>query len=283
MTMCPGTQAYMQPEALKESPVYSSKLDCFSFVVMSVQIMTRKFPDPGERFRTIDITDPWIPSGIVYAPVPEIERRRSHIDLIDPAHSLLPVALNSLKDRDEERPSAQELCHRLAALKEAPQYGKSVQEAQRTTTDGMSIQIRELQAAEVQRETEQLQQKSTKQIENLQHVKDCIVETNKRQIQEKDHTIDTMERKLQQLSKQLQEIEQVIADLKHKQLESEKVQDLLAAKDQQIRELQQQIYDQSTDKLQVGGQSSREGPLCLSWRKCGTAPCEMRGPSSVAT
>ena len=245
-----------------------------------IQIVNRQFPNPGARTHTV--LDARSPTGRLEMPVLETERRKSHIDLINPAHPLLPIATGCLSYDEGERLLAQELCHRLAALKEAPQYGKSVQEAQRTTTDGMSTQIRERRAAEVPRETEQLQQKSTKQIEKFQHEKDCIIETNKRQIQEKDRMIDTMERKLEQLTKQLQENEQVIADLKHKQLESEKTtQDLLAAKDQQIRELQQLTYDQQTDKLQVRGQSSREGPLCLSWRKCGTAPCVMRGPSSV--
>ena len=126
MTMCPGTLAYMPPEALKEPPVYSKKLDCFSFGVLEVQITTRQFPDPSVRFKTIDIPDPRIPNGTVDVPVPEVERRQSHIDLVDPAHPLLPVALNCLKDRDRERPSAQELCNRLAALKDTPQYGESV-------------------------------------------------------------------------------------------------------------------------------------------------------------
>ena len=290
MTMCPGTLAYMPPEALKEPPVYSKMLDCFSFGVVSVQMMTRQFPDPGVRFRTIDTTDPRIPSGTLYAPIPEIERRRSHIDLVDPVHPLLPVALNCLKDRDRERPSAQELCHHLAALKEAPQYGESVQQAQRVTSDGESCdsqRIRELRSEfrERQREMEQLQQRLIQQIEDLQQEKDRTIETNKRRIQENDSTIDARERQLRQLNKQLQENEQVIAGFQHKHLESEtKMRDLeqrLAAKDQQIRELQQQICDQPPAKLHVRGQSAREGPLSLSWRKCGRAPCRMRGSSSV--
>jgi len=126
MTICPGTLAYMPPEALKEPPVYSSKLDCFSFGVLGVQIMTRQFPDPSLRFRTIEIDDPRTPSGTVDVPISEIERRRTNINLVDPAHPLLPVALDCLKDMDGERPSAQELCHRVAALKEAPQYGESI-------------------------------------------------------------------------------------------------------------------------------------------------------------
>ena len=152
MTMCPGTLAYMPPEALKDPPVYSKKLDCFSFGVLGVQITTRQFPDPSVRFRTIDITDPRIPSGTVDVPVPEVERRRSHIDLVDPAHPLLPAVLHCLKDRDRERPSAQELCNRVAALKDTPQYGESVQQRQRATTDGERVQIRELQAEAQERQ-----------------------------------------------------------------------------------------------------------------------------------
>ena len=36
MTQCPGTPAYMSPEALDEPPVYSEKLDCFSFGVLTI-------------------------------------------------------------------------------------------------------------------------------------------------------------------------------------------------------------------------------------------------------
>ena len=244
MTMCPGTLAYMPPEALKDPPVYSKKLDCFSFGVLGVQTIIRQFPDPSVRFRTIDITDPRIPSGTVDVPVPEVERRRSHIDLVDPAHPLLPVALDCLKDRDRERPSAKELCNRLAALKDTPQYGESVQQGQRATTDGERVQIRELQVEAKERQ---------------------------RQLREKDRTIATRESVLQQLIEQLEANKKVTADLKH----------CLAAKDQQIRELQQQTYYQPTAKLQVRGQSARKGPLCLHWWKCGRAPCQMTTTSPV--
>ena len=271
MTMCPGSLAYMPPEALKDPPVYSKKLDCFSFGVLGVQTIIRQFPAPSVRFRTIDITDPRIPSGTVYVPVPEVERRRSHIDFVDPAHPLLPVVLDCLKDRDRERPSAQELCNRLAALKDTPQYGESVQQGQRATTDGERVQIRELQAEAHERQR-QLQEK------------DRTIGTKERQLQEKDHSIATRERQLRQLNKQLEANEQVIADFQHKPLDSDKqIHDLeqrLAAKDQQIRELQQQTYDQPTAKLQVRGQSARKGPLCLRWSTCGRAPCEMATPTS---
>ena len=314
MTMCPGTLAYMPPEALKDTPVYSKKLDCFSFGVLGVQIIIRQFPDPSVRFRTIDITDPRIPSGMVYVPVPEVERRRSHIDLVDPAHPLLPVALDCLKDRDRERPSAQELCNLLAALKDTPQYGESVQQGQRATTDGERVRIIELQA-EAQERQSQLQEKdctiATKERrlqekdriiatrERELQEKDCTIATNETQLQEKDRTIATKERQLQekdreiatrerqlrQLNQQLEANEQVTADFQHKHLDSYKqIHDLeqsVAAKDGQIRKLQQQTYDQPTAKLQVRGQSARKGPLCLQWRKCGRAPHKMSKPSCL--
>ena len=291
MTMCPGTLAYMPPEALDDPPVYTNKLDCFSFGVLDIQILTRQFPDPTQRFKTIEISDPRAPYGSVKVPVPEVERRQSHIDRVNPAHPLLPVTLNCLKDKDSERPSAQELCHRLAALKEAPQYSESVLQAQRATTDGESVQIRELRA-EAQRE---MGQQYRQQIEilqqEIQEISDRTIVMSERQLQEKDriieekdHVIVTREMKFRQLNQQLQMNEQVIANFQSKDLESDKtIQDLqqnLVAKDQQITELQQQNYDQSTAKLLVRGQSAREGPLSLHWSKY-HAPCEMSRLSVV--
>ena len=245
MTMCPGTLAYMPPEALKEPPVYSKKLDCFSFGVLGVQIIIRQFPDPSVRFRTIDITDPRIPSGTVDVPVPEVERRRSHIDLVDPAHLLLPVVLDCLKDADRERPSAQELCNRLAALKDTPQYGESVQQGQRATTDGERMRIRELQAEPLERER-QLQEK------------DRTIATKERQLQEKDHTIATKERQLQEKDRtiatkeiQLQEKDRTIAT-KERQLQEKDL--TIATKETQLQEKDRTIATRERQLRQLNQQ-----------------------------
>ena len=257
MTMCPGTLAYMPPEALDDPPVYTNKLDCFSFGVLDIQILTRQFPEPTQRFKTIEINDPRFPTGTVKVPVPEVERRQTHIGQVNPTHPLLPVALDCLKDRDRERSSTQELCHRLADLKESPRYAESVQQAHRATTDGESVQIKELRAEvrERQREMEQLQQQHRQQIETLQqeiqnksNTSDRTIATKERQLQkiieERDHALVNRERQHRQLNQTIQDQEQS-----------------LVAKDQQIRELQQQNQDQPTAKLQVRGQSVRKGPL----------------------
>ena len=53
LTMCPGTLAYMSPEVLDNPPVYTKKLDSFSYGVLDIQIVTRQFPNPGPRSKKV--------------------------------------------------------------------------------------------------------------------------------------------------------------------------------------------------------------------------------------
>ena len=140
LTMCPGTATYMPPEALINPPRYSSKLDCFSHGVLTIQIATRNFPNPTEA--TFTLQDARFPTGIVHVPVPEEERREKDIDLVDPNHPILPLARHCLKDRDTDRPSADELCERLATLKGEQMYTHSVEQS-REQVEMLQQQIRE--------------------------------------------------------------------------------------------------------------------------------------------
>ena len=126
LTQCPGTLAYMPPEVLLTPPQYSDKLDCFSFGVLTIQVATRQFPDPGNANKYVE--DPKYPSGRVIIQIPEIERRRKHIDLVEPYHPLLPLMIKCLKDRDTERPSALEIWEELAPLKEQEQVKREEEE-----------------------------------------------------------------------------------------------------------------------------------------------------------
>ena len=144
--------AYMPPEAVRAEPIYTEKMDCFSFGVIVVQILTRRLPDPGDRWRHVTIKHPGLPEDVC-TQVSEVERRRDHIDLIDQGHSLLPIALDCLKDKARERPSAEELCKRLATLKESSEYVQSVKNAsvleqwvEVTSLDSRDKTIKELQA-----------------------------------------------------------------------------------------------------------------------------------------
>ena len=204
-TQCPGTQVYMPPEALKIRPVYTQKLDCFSFGVIGLQIMTSLFPDPSDSERIVD--DSKFRTGTLKVLVPELERRKNHIDLVDPNHPLLAVTLNCLKDKEKERPTTQELCCHLFSLKESSQYIESERESKELTMGSMvkrEKQIKEqcdqkLQELQLQQEA----QKSAAEAEILQ-VQEELQQQNK-QVQEQ-------QRQLQQLQGQIREQRDQIRD-----------------------------------------------------------------------
>ena len=183
-TMCPGTLAYMSPEAFDDPPVYTKKLDSFSFGVLDIQIVTQQFPDPGPRVKKIK--DPRDPKRRLHEVVLETERRKSHIDLIDSTHPLLPIAIDCLSYNEEDRPSAHDLCHHLAALKEAPQYGDSVQQPQEVSRPAENTPAdRERHIRELQREKVYCNE----QICDLQQQ----LQISRGQIQEKDAEIHELQ------------------------------------------------------------------------------------------
>ena len=234
LTQCPGTLAYMPPEALKVPPVYSKKLDIFSNGVVSVQIMTRNFPDPGPPTMEMEIQDPRFPSGTALVPVLEVDRRKNHIDLINPAHRLLPVALDCLKNREKERPSTQELCDCIAALKVEPQYSQSVQEGEREGGRGCSGAAEVLAA------------------------KDRDIQERDNRLQEKENRIQNLEEEVGVLGRQLQMAGVQVRQLQDKKFEElqEKDQELqrkdeeLQQKDEVVREKNTQLQLQSQELYQ---------------------------------
>ena len=158
LTKCPGTPAYMSPEALLDPPNYTEKLDCFQAGVLMVQIITRKFPDPGDAMHRV--RDERSRTGWINMPVPETERRDNHLRLVTATHPMFSLAVDCLKDTDTERPSAQQICHRLSALKETPQYRQSLKVGGGGEREG-DIQERD-------QLTQQLRQERRREIQNLQ-------------------------------------------------------------------------------------------------------------------
>ena len=77
----------MSPEALNEAKSYTAKLDIFSFGVIVIQILTRQFPNPTDRYRTVhdpqnEEDEDEIEEDEVRRVVPETERRQAHLQLI---------------------------------------------------------------------------------------------------------------------------------------------------------------------------------------------------------
>ena len=181
LTLCPGFDVYMPPEAVKDKPVYTEKIDCFSFGVIAIQIMTRLFPQPGERQKD---------TGILARKITERERRQNHISKIDSSHPLLAITLNCLKDKDVERPSGLQISKFLAKLKKNSDYSESVRLADDVVRQEHDIQkLREQQEEEIQ----QLEREKAREIEEL-----------KRQLEEiRTKKVKAQER-LKELESQLQ-------------------------------------------------------------------------------
>ena len=320
LTLCPGTMAYMSPEALGEPPTYTDKLDSFSLGVLSVQIMTRQFPDPGDRFKIMEINDPRIPSGRVKVDIPKIERRQSHIDLIDPAHPLLAIALNCLKDRDRERPSCHELCGHMSTLKASPKYTESVQQSQVNTkltqssnreSRGREIQqsqqIQDLQQQlhalrnqmhglcdQLHTQRDQLQgmeQENHQQRQQILELQTLLTAKDEQltskdnskdqQLQQKQPAMAAHQQEIQQLRQQLQSSEQVAVEFQENLLQREKmIQDL----QEQVLRLEQQPTKREGQRREEGeasGAAASGGSIKLRWRDGETAPCEMYGVVSA--
>ena len=121
LTQCPGCLVYMAPEALRTPPTYSEKLDVFSMGVCIIQIITLKFPNPGDAKRTMED----VRHGTIEVPIPERERRRSDISEIQEDNPLLCTALDCLADSEGNRPSSRDLCHRMLYYKSCQNYLQS--------------------------------------------------------------------------------------------------------------------------------------------------------------
>ena len=227
LTMCPGTLVYMPPEALREPPIYSKKMDCFSFGVLQIQIMTRQFPDPGPAIRVVE--DSRSPTGTTNMPVLDSERRKFHINLIDPTHTLLPTVFDCLSYLEKDRPSAQDLCQQLAAFKEAPRY--------QLQTLQQELQTKDQQLHDKQRRIHTLQQELQTKDQQLQD-KQKGMHTLQQQLQTKDQQLQDTQRHMRALRQVQQGCQRQIQQLTHQVDEKQQMND---DKETLLRELNQKL------------------------------------------
>ena len=150
-----------------DKPVYTNKLDSFSYGVLAIQILTCKFPAPGPPCRRI--SDPKYGPNPIEVPIPEPERRKSHIDLVDPAHPILKVALACLSYEEKDRPSSGELCSQVGEMKESSQYAQGVQQE---TEGGAKVELQGQRDLELSQLYEQLRRLE----EENKMLKECVEE-----------------------------------------------------------------------------------------------------------
>ena len=193
LTKCPGTPAYMSPEAMFDPPVYTEKLDCFQAGVLMIQTITRKFPDPGPAMNRV--RDARYPTGWINAPVPEVDRRQNHLSLVPQTHPMLHVAMDCLKDMDSERPTAQQICQDLSALKEAPEYGQSLggeRDGEVQEREELIQQMRQEREREVREKEREIRDRESDN-ENLQS-----------QLEQKEREVKDMGREIERLQNIIQ-------------------------------------------------------------------------------
>ena len=235
-TQCPGAEVFMPPEAVLEHPKYTEKIDSFSFGVIVVQIITQKFPKPGNRY--VKVNDPNYPAPI-HMTVPEIDRRKNHIQEIDPDHPLLPIALDCLVDDDIKRPSAQQLCKKIVSLRtlalDTDSFSKEM---------SFSVQI---SSPNEEMDTEATLKRNTEQISHLKKI-----------ITEKDKVIEDSLLEIQKLKQELNKQRKMLG---HHQSQ--------AGNDGTVIEKSRQNDNSPTYS------NSHKNGFELRWKECDRAPCEM--------
>ena len=296
LTLCPGNVLYMSPEALDEAKTYTTKLDVFSFGVIVIQILTRLFPNPTDRFRTVrepnaeEETEDDEDDNEVRQVVPETERREAHLKLIPDTHCLKPLALQCLKKKERQRPSALQLSERLSELKQSSQYRESMHQTQ-SNSDIQQLQ-QQLQGQRILTEakTREVQEHQTRITELESIVEDKIqgnIQQLQSKLQEKQRTIEMKERELQKTRGQLRASEQLVSEF----------QQSLQQKDKTITDLQQTIsaHERKMEQQDTASrQQSQQQPVRktvaavqkniskMTWREGKNAPEKMfRGAAAV--
>ena len=253
-TKLPGTEVYMPPECLLDRPVYNEKIDIFSFGVLLIQIMTRLFPSPTERVLNRG-------SGLLQL-VPERQRRKQHIDLVTPTHPLLQIAFGCLDSDKDNRPTARDICTRIATLKTQPRYAESTLASRDGGSSSPTIH-------QLERRVEALQQ----------------------QVVSKDDQISAKECQLQEVRRQLDAKETTIIELHQQIRAAESIRRSLAERDSalQRRDSQIEVLQREVQELRIRSDSTtseivQEPPamLTMNWQQLGRAPTKMvQGASTV--
>ena len=265
LTLCPGNLLYMSPEALDEAKTYTAKLDIFSFGVIVIQILTRQFPNPTDRFRAVPVSiyskeedkeeDDEDEDEEVRRVVPETKRREAHLKLIPDTHPLKPLALQCLKKKERQRPSALQLSERLSELKQSSQFTESMHQTQSSSDIQQLQQQLRSQRILTETKTREVQEHQTRNTE-LQ----SVVEDKDSQLQAKDRLLQHM-------------IQANTAQIQAKDRQQLEQQDT-ASRDQP----QQKSFTRSQRMMMV---AAKKDISTMIWRKGKNAPEKMSRGATV--
>ena len=169
-----GTDVYMPPDIRS-----TSEIDIFSYGVLIIQMLTRKFPEPSDKYIEDHDNTSTKKSFIM---VPERQRRQNHISLIDENHPLLPIALRCIADKCSDRPSAHQVCVAIESYLSSKMY-----ETSKTSLVLLQQQIKQLKDTLAQK-VQQIQQLIQEAVQKDQHTQ---------QLQQK---VSTLQRKIMKIN-----------------------------------------------------------------------------------
>ena len=109
-TKCPGTLAYMPPEALCEDPQYGTSLDIFSYGQVALYTAIQNFPQVFNMVRNHKMT------SAIRLGESEILRRKKWIDLLGEHHCLRGIIHECLGDDHTKRPKTRVLNNTMKTL-----------------------------------------------------------------------------------------------------------------------------------------------------------------------
>ena len=238
MTMCPGTQTYMPPEALYQGLSYDVGIDCFSFGVLIIHVLSGQWPYPSPPIRINPVTS-------ALEAVSEYDRREKYIQGVLPKdHPLLMLGRNCLSNDLRMRPQMEDV---LKELEKCLQE-KDAQCCQDERKGLVELEARQLETSNLQKQVKELQDTRISleiQLGELHSEKTELAEHNAHLVEACDPN---------NLSKVIQELELVLDEKEILERELKSTQDNLALHQERNLKLQEQLektsYPQELTQIQ---------------------------------
>ena len=116
MSTAPGNLAHMPPEALQHNPIYSTKLDIFSFGCVALHTATQQFPTPTNQFESSQIDKD------TFIKISEYRRRWKYVEMMkDHCTHLTYLISTCIKDEPEYRPDSDQVCKWIEDYQNKPE------------------------------------------------------------------------------------------------------------------------------------------------------------------
>ena len=124
LSTAPGNLAHMPPEALKNNPVYTTKLDIFSFGCVSLHTLTQQFPMPTDLYELSTFDKK------TFIKISEYRRRWKYIEMFKDQYIHLVYLISScIKDAPDYRPDADTVCKWIEEYWDKPEIKQSCPES----------------------------------------------------------------------------------------------------------------------------------------------------------